>query len=128
MSINRDEFDRMFDPEMVHEFRSQFNQIQIDRQKEIYENNSDEKWLVDFSTALSTQGVVFYRLEEQEDLIYVQLITELKNKQTVEAIYIHEIEEYISIDVPAEAVAAAIRAGLLSSVFKFWRNVEEDDA
>ena len=128
MSINRDEFDRMFDPEMVHEFRSQFNQIQIDIQKEIYENNSDEKWLVDFSTALSTQGVVFYRLEEQEDLIYVQLITELKNKQTVEAIYIHEIEEYISIDVPAEAVAAAIRAGLLSSVFKFWRNVEEDDA
>lgn len=128
MSINRDEFDRMFDPEMVHEFRSQFNQIQIDRQKEVYENNSDEKWLVDFSTALSTQGVVFYRLEEQEDLIYVQLITELKNKQTVEAIYIHEIEEYISIDVPAEAVAAAIRAGLLSSVFKFWRNVEEDDA
>lgn len=128
MSINRDEFDRMFDPEMVHEFRSQFNQIQIDRQKEVYENNSDEKWLVDFSTALSTQGVVFYRLEEQEDLIYVQLVTELKNKQTVEAIYLHEIEEYISIDVPAEAVAAAIRAGLLSSVFKFWRNVEEDDA
>lgn len=128
MSINRDEFDRMFDPEMVHEFRSQFNQIQIDRQKEVYENNSDEKWLVDFSTALSTQGVVFYRLEEQEDLIYVQLVTELKNKQTVEAIYLHEIEEYISIDVPAEAVAAAIRAGLLSSVFKFWRNVEEDNA
>lgn len=128
MSINRDEFDKMFDPDMVHEFRTQFNQIQIDRQREVYENNEDEKWLVDFSTSLGSQGVVFYRLEEQEELIYVQLITEMKNKQSVEPIYISEIEEYISIGVPAEAVAAAIRAGLLSSVFKFWRNVEDYDA
>lgn len=128
MSISRDDFDKMFDPEMVHDFRSQFNQIQIEKQREVYDNNPDQKWMVDFSCALGTQGVAFYRLEEQEDVIYVQLITELKNKNSVEAIFIYEIEEYVSIGVPAEAVAAAIRAGLLSSVFKFWRNVEEDDA
>jgi hypothetical protein len=128
MSINRDDFDKMFDPEMVHEFRSQFNQLQLDRQKEIYENNPEEKWMIDFASALSTEGVVFYRTEEQEELFFVQLITELKDKKAVEPIYIGEIEEYMSIGVPAEAVAAAIRAGLLSSVFKFWRKVGEEDA
>lgn len=128
MGISRDDFDKMFEPEMVHEFRSQFNQIQLDRQKELYENNPEERWFVDFSNSLGTQGVTFYRREDQEDLIFVQLVTELKDKDSVESIYIYEIEEYMSIGVPAEAVAAAIRAGLLSSVFKFWRTVGEEDA
>lgn len=128
MSISRDDFDKMFEPDMVHEFRSQFNQIQLDKQREVYENNPEERWFVDFSTSLGTQGVAFYRTEEQEDLIFVQLVTQFKDKDSVESIFIYEIEEYMSIGVPAEAVAAAIRAGLLSSVFKFWRTVGEDDA
>jgi len=128
MSIDGNEFDKMFDPEMVHEFRSQFNELQLERQKEIYENNPEEKWFVDFASALGTQGVVFHRTEEQEDIIFVQLLTRIKDKESVEQISINEIEEYMSIGVPAEAVAAAIRAGLLSSVFQFWRNVGEDYA
>jgi hypothetical protein len=102
--------------------------LQIEKQKEIYENNPNEKWFIDFSSALGTQGVAFYRTEEQEDVIFVQLITNFRDKESVQEIFISEIEEYMSIGVPAEAVAAAIRAGLLSSVFQFWRNVGEDYA
>jgi hypothetical protein len=123
--MSRDEFDKMFDAEMVREFRNQFTELQLQKQSESYENNPESKWLMEFSTALGEQGIVFYRKEE--DVIHVQLVTEFKDREKVESIYLSEIEEYMSINVPAEAVAAAIRAGLLSSVFKFWRKAEEDE-
>lgn len=125
MSMSKDEFDKMFDPEMVREFRNQFTELHLQRQAESYENNPESKWLMEFSAALGEQGVIFFRREE--DVIQVQLATEFRDREKVESIYLSEIEEYMSINVPAAAVASAIRAGLLSSVFKFWRKVGEDE-
>lgn len=125
--FDNSDFDKLFDPEMVHEFRLQFNQIQLDKQKEAYENNPDERWLVDFSNALGKFGVIFYRTEEEEDLIYVQLMTHFKDKKSVHGIFIAEIEQYMTMGVSPEATAAAICAGLLSPVFRFWTSVGDDD-
>jgi hypothetical protein len=74
--------------------------------------------------ALGDQGVKYFR-EPEMDFMYVQLTRDHEVEQKVEKISIQEIEEYASIGVSATAVAAAIRAGLISPVFRFWRETEE---
>lgn len=125
MSMNKDEFDDLFDPELLQEFKEQFNELQMKKQREYFEADPKMKWLLDFSCALGKQGVRYFKDEEQ-DLIYVQLPNNTLSDNKVESIRMQEIEEYIEMNVPAEAVAAAIRAGLICYVFKFWTTIDDE--
>ena len=128
MTMNKDEFDDLFDPEMVQEFRAQFNELHIKQQQERISQNPYEKWFYELSQAFIEQGIKYFR-EPDSEIMFVQLSRDFQVEQKQEVIIIREIEEYMNIGVPAAAVAAAIRAGLLSPVFKFWRdkNDESDD-
>lgn len=126
--MNKDEFDDLFDPDMVQEFRAQFNELHIKQQQERISQNPYEKWFYELSQAFIEQGIKYFR-EPDSEIMFVQLSRDFQVEQKQEVIVIREIEEYMNIGVPAAAVAAAIRAGLLSPVFKFWRdkNDESDD-
>jgi hypothetical protein len=128
MTMNKDEFDDLFDPDMVQEFRAQFNELHIKQQQERISQNPYEKWFYELSQAFIEQGIKYFR-EPDSEIMFVQLSRDFQVEQKQEVIVIREIEEYMNIGVPAAAVAAAIRAGLLSPVFKFWRdkNDESDD-
>lgn len=121
MAMNKDNFEDFLDPETARELRIQFQELQIKQQQERIENNPEEKWFYEFSTALGELNVQYFR-EPGSEFMYVRLSknTEFENK--TESILIHEIEEYMVIGVPAAAVASAIRAGLISHVFKFWKD------
>lgn len=126
--MNRDDFDSMFDPEMVHEFRTQFTELHIKNQQQSIDDDPKNAWFLELSTALGAEGIQFSRNDEKE-VIYVKLGNEGWQSTTKpEEIYIYELEEYKEIEIPPDALAAAIRAGLLSPVFKFWRKVDEDDS
>ena len=123
--MNRDEFDDLFDPELLQEFKEQFNELQMKKQQEYFEADPKTKWLLDFSYALGKQGIRYFKDEEQ-DSIYIQLPNNTLSDNRVESISMKEIEEYMEMRVPAEAVAAAIRAGLISNAFKFWMTIDDE--
>jgi hypothetical protein len=125
MSMDENEFDSLFDPEMIREFREKFTELNIKRQQEQYEEDPEYKWFLELSIALSREGIRFFRNDEKE-MIYIQSVNDTTTERHVESIALNEIQEYMIIGVPAEAVAAAIRAGLLSSVFKFWRKFDDE--
>lgn len=125
MSINKDEFDDLFEPELLQEFKEQFNELQTKKQQEYFESDPNTQWLLDLSYALGKQGIRYFKDEEQE-LIYIQLPNNTLSDNRVESISMHEIEEYMEMKVPAEAIAAAIRAGLISNAFKFWTTIDDE--
>lgn len=124
--MNKDEFDDLFDPELVEEFRAQFNKLHIKNQQERINQDPYQKWFFELSQSFAEQGVKYFR-EPDSEVIYVQLTRNFEVEQRVEAIITREIEEYMNMGIPPSAVAAAIRAGLISPVFRFWREADEDN-
>jgi hypothetical protein len=125
MSIDPNEFEDLFDPEVMEELNKQFNELQIKKQEEFINSDPKRKWFMEFSLALSQQGIRYF-MSNDEEIIYVQLSKGLMTEGKAESIYIEDIEEYRYLDVSPEALAAAIKAGLLSPVFIFWKKVGED--
>jgi hypothetical protein len=125
MNMNKDEFDDLFDPELVEEFRAQFNELHIKNQQERINQDPYQKWFSELSQSFAEQGVKYFR-EPDSEIMYVQLTRDFEVEQRVEAITIREVEEYMNIGIPPSAVAAAIRAGLISPVFKFWREINDE--
>lgn len=127
MDKNKDDFEDFLDPEVARELQNQFQELQIKKQQESINQDPEKKWFYELSTSLGDQGVKYFR-EPDTDFMFVQLTRDLEVEQKVERIAVQEIEEYMSIGVSAVAVAAAIRAGLISPVFRFWKEKEDDDA
>jgi uncharacterized membrane protein YqiK len=126
MDMNKDDFEDFLDPETARELKNQFHELQLRKQQENINADPEKRWFYEFSVALGDQGVKYFR-EPEMDFMYVQLTRDHEVEQKVQKISIEEIEEYASIGISATAVAAAIRAGLISPVFKFWRDIEEDN-
>jgi len=126
MAMDKDEFEDLFEPEVIEELRAQFNELHIKKQQEYIQKNPTQKWFFELSQSLGEQGVRFFR-DPDSEVMYVQLTRDFQVEQKTEPILIREIEEYMQINIPAAAVAAAIRAGLISPVFRFWRKIEDDD-
>lgn len=128
MNMNKDEFDDLFDPELVEEFRAQFNELHIKNQQERINQDPYQKWFAELSQAFAEQGVKYFR-EPDSEIMYVQLTRDFEVDQRVQPIIIKDVEEYMNMGIQPSAVAAAIRAGLISPVFRFWRetNDESDD-
>jgi len=127
MDKNKDDFEDFLDPEVARELQNQFQKLQIKKQQESINQDPEKKWFYELSTSLGDQGVKYFR-EPDTDFMFVQLTRDLEVEQKVERIAVQEIEEYMSIGVSAVAVAAAIRAGLISPAFRFWKEQEDDDA
>jgi hypothetical protein len=125
MTMNKDEFDDLFDPEMVEEFRAQFNELHIKNQQEKISQDPYQKWFSELSQAFAEQGIKYFR-EPDSEVMYVQLTRNFEVEQRTESITIREVEEYMNIGIPPSAVAAAIRAGLISPVFRFWKEVDDE--
>lgn len=123
--MDKDEFDDLFDPEMVEEFRAQFNELHIKNQQERINQDPYQKWFSELSQSFAEQGVKYFR-EPDSEVMYVQLTRNFEVEQRTESITIREIEEYMNIGIPPSAVAAAIRAGLISPVFRFWKEVDDE--
>jgi hypothetical protein len=125
MTMNKDEFDDLFDPELVEEFRAQFNELHIKNQQERINQDPYQKWFSELSQSFAEQGIKYFR-EPDSEIMYVQLTRDFEVEQRAEPIIIREVEEYMNIGIPPSAVAAAIRAGLISPVFKFWREINDE--
>jgi hypothetical protein len=123
---NNEEFENFLDPETAKELRIQFHELQLKKQQESIEKDPEKNWFYKFSEALGDQGVKYFR-DPDSDIMYVQLTRDFEVQQKPEGIYVKEIEEYMNIGVSPVAVAAAIRAGLISPVFRFWREDESYD-
>lgn len=124
--MDKNEFEDLFEPEVIEELRAQFNELHIKQQQEYIQQNPEQKWFFELSQSLGEQGVKFFR-DPDSEVMYVQLTRDFQVEQRAEPILIKEIEEYMQINIPAAAVAAAIRAGLISPVFRFWRKLEDGD-
>jgi hypothetical protein len=125
MSIDPNDFEDLFDPEVMEELTQKFDELQIKKQTEHINDDPKRKWFMDFSIALGELGIR-YSMNYEGTILTLQTSTGLMIKENSEMISIDDIEEYRYLEVPAEAVAAAIKAGLLSPAFRFWNRVGEE--
>ena len=126
IKMKKNEFNKLFDPEVLAELDQAFIDMRIKQERSQITDDPYEYWYLELSEALTELEIDFMRTPQDDDnagIIWVRSISEHAFAQINEK----ELDFCQAKNIPALAVAHAIKAGLISSIFRFWEDIKEDE-